>query len=124
MRKNQQGASYIAILIAIMGFAFMAKVAIAVWAPYFDDRMINSQIEEVIQSSPKNIQPAEFESQLSKRLEMNGIRDVKIKEIMQVTNTEGLQVKKEYEVRKPFLLNIDLVLKFEKSFDQSSVQAK
>lgn len=55
---------------------------------------------------------------------MNGIRDVKIKEIMQVTNTEGLQVKKEYEVRKPFLLNIDLVLKFEKSFDQSSVQAK
>ena len=79
---------------------------------------------EVIQSSPKNIQPAEFESQLSKRLEMNGIRDVKIKEIMQVTNTEGLQVKKEYEVRKPFLLNIDLVLKFEKSFDQSSVQAK
>ena len=102
MRKNQQGASYIAILFAIMGFAFMAKVAIAVWAPYFDDRMINSQIEEVIQSSPKNIQPAEFESQLSKRLEMNGIRDVKIKEIMQVTNTEGLQVKKEYEVRKPF----------------------
>ena len=44
MRKNQQGASYIAILFAIMGFAFMAKVAIAVWAPYFDDRMINSQI--------------------------------------------------------------------------------
>ena len=85
---------------------------------------INSQIEEVFQSSPKNIQPAEFESQLLKRLDMNGIRDVKIKEIMQVTNTEGLQVKKEYEVRKPFLLNIDLVLKFEKSFDQSSVQAK
>lgn len=124
MRKNQQGVSYIAILFAIMGFAFMAKVAIAVWAPYFDDRMINSQIEEVFQSSPKNIQPAEFEEQLSKRLEMNSIRDVKIKEIMQVTNTEGLQVKKEYEVRKPFLLNIDLVLKFEKSFDQSSVQAK
>lgn len=94
MRKNQQGASYIAILFAIMGFAFMAKVAIAVWAPYFDDRMINSQIEEVIQNSPKNIQPAEFESKLSQRLDMNGIRDVKIKEIMQVTNTEGLQVKK------------------------------
>ena len=53
MRKNQQGASYIAILFAIMGFAFMAKVAIAVWAPYFDDRMINSQIEEVFQSIPE-----------------------------------------------------------------------
>ena len=29
--KHQQGASYIGILFAIVGFAFLAKVAIAVW---------------------------------------------------------------------------------------------
>ncbi len=29
--RHQQGASYIAILFAIIGFAFMAKVAVAVW---------------------------------------------------------------------------------------------
>ena len=44
--RHQQGASYIAILIAIIGFAFMAKVAVAVWGPYFDDRMLDNQIEE------------------------------------------------------------------------------
>ncbi len=124
MRKNQQGASYIGILIAIIGFAFLAKIVIAVWAPYWDDRVIDGQIAELLQSSPKNISPSEFESKIGQRFEMNGIRDIKFKDIAQVMNTDGLQVKKDYEIRKPFLLNIDLVLKFEKSFDQRSVQTK
>ena len=124
MCKNQQGASYIGILIAIIGFAFLAKIVIAVWAPYWDDRVIDGQIAELLQSSPKNISPSEFESKMGQRFEMNGIRDIKFKDIAQVMNTDGLQVKKDYEIRKPFLLNIDLVLKFEKSFDQRSVQTK
>lgn len=61
---------------------------------------------------------------MGQRFDMNGIRDINFKDIAQVTNTEGLQVKKDYEIRKPFLLNIDLVLKFEKSFDQRSVQTQ
>ena len=124
MHKNQQGASYIGILIAIIGFAFLAKIVIAVWAPYWDDRVIDGQIAELLQSSPKNISPSEFESKMGQRFEMNGIRDIKFKDIAQVMNTDGLQVKKDYEIRKPFLLNIDLVLKFEKNFDQRSVQTK
>ena len=124
MHKNQQGASYIGILVAIIGFAFLAKIVIAVWAPYWDDRVIDGQIAELLQSSPKNISPSEFESKMGQRFEMNGIRDIKFKDIAQVMNTDGLQVKKDYEIRKPFLLNIDLVLKFEKSFDQRSVQTK
>ena len=124
MRKNQQGASYIGILIAIIGFAFLVKIAIAVWAPYWDDRVIDGQIAELLQSSPKDISPSEFESKMGQRFEMNGIRDIKFKDIAQVMNADGLQVKKDYEIRKPFLLNIDLVLKFEKSFDQRSVQTK
>ena len=124
MHKNQQGASYIGILIAIIGFAFLAKIVIAVWAPYWDDRVIDGQIAELLQNSPKNISPSEFESKIEQRFDMNGIRDIKFKDIAQVMNTDGLQVKKDYEIRKPFLLNIDLVLKFEKSFDQRSVQTK
>ncbi|MCG2607237.1 DUF4845 domain-containing protein [Acinetobacter sp. SM34] len=124
MRKNQQGASYIGILIAIIGFAFLAKIAIAVWAPYVDDRIIDNQIAELMQSSPANTTPEKFAQQISQRLDMNGVRDINFKDIAQVTNVDGLQVKKDYEIRKPFLLNIDLVLKFEKSFDQRSTQTK
>ncbi|AVH48172.1 MULTISPECIES: DUF4845 domain-containing protein [Acinetobacter] len=122
--RHQQGASYIAILIAIIGFAFMAKVAIAVWGPYFDDRMLDNQIEEQLLNGPKNLSPQKFIGEMDKRLSMNNIRDIKFADVAQVTNVDGLEVKKEYEIRKPFLLNIDIVMKFEKSFDQSSVQAK
>ena len=122
--RHQQGASYIAILIAIIGFAFMAKVAIAVWGPYFDDRMLDNQIEEQLLNGPKNLTPQKFISEMDRRLSMNNIRDIKFADVAQVTNVDGLEVKKEYEIRKPFLLNIDIVMKFEKSFDQSSVQAK
>ncbi|WP_180126484.1 MULTISPECIES: DUF4845 domain-containing protein [unclassified Acinetobacter] len=122
--RHQRGTSYIAILIAVIGFAFLAKVVIAVWGPYVDDRLVNNEIEELMKSSPKNIAPSKFESQMSQRLDMNGVRDLNFKDIAQVTNVDGLQVKTDYEIRKPFLLNIDIVLKFEKSFDQSSVQAK
>lgn len=124
MRRNQKGASYIGFLIAIIGFAFLVKVTVAVWAPYWDDRVIDSQITELLQSSPKDIDPDKFNTQMGQRLEMNNVRDIKFKDIAQVTNTDGIQVQKSYEVRKPFLLNIDLVLKFEKSFDQRSVQTK
>ncbi len=124
MRKNQQGASYIATLITVIGIAVFLKIAIAVWGPYVDDRLIDTQITELMKDSPESTTPEQFAQQMSQRLEMNGVRDVKFNDIAQVTNANGLRVKKEYEVRKPFLLNIDLVLKFEKSFDQRSVQTK
>ncbi|MEN8991979.1 DUF4845 domain-containing protein [Avibacterium paragallinarum] len=121
--RHQRGTSYLAIMLAVVGFAFMAKVAIAVWGPYFVDRMINSQIREQLVSAPKNISPAGFVKEMDKRFNMNMI-DIKFSDIAQVNNDNGLRVEKNYEIRKPFLLNIDIVLKFEKSFDQSSVQAK
>lgn len=55
--RHQQGASYIAILVAIIGFAFMAKIAVAVWGPYFDDRMLDNQIKEQLIHGPKNLSP-------------------------------------------------------------------
>jgi hypothetical protein len=65
-----------------------------------------------------------FATEVDKRLEMNNIRDTKLEDIATVSTKDGLQVTKKYEVRKNFMLNIDLVLTFEKSFDQRSVESK
>ncbi|ENV79555.1 MAG: DUF4845 domain-containing protein [Acinetobacter ursingii] len=124
MRKSQQGASYLAILFGVILFALAVKAAVAIWPAYWDDRVIDSQIEELIQNSASDITPAKFDMQMDQRLDMNNIRDLRFKDIAKVTTNNGLNVSKKYEIRKPFLLNIDLVLTFEKSFDQRSVQAK
>lgn len=122
--RHQKGVSYIGILFAVIGFSVIAKIAIGVWGPMWDDRVIDGQIEEVLKAAPLNQTPDQFKKQLSSRLDMNNVRDVKLDEIMQITTTQGLQVKKNYEVRKNFMMNIDLLMKFEKDFDQSAVKAK
>ncbi|MFZ3955856.1 DUF4845 domain-containing protein [Acinetobacter baumannii] len=124
MRKAQQGTSYLAILFGVVIFSIAVKAVLAVWPAYWDDRVINNQITELMQQSSADITPQKFMTQMDQRLEMNNIRDLHFKEIAEVFNQPSLTVKKKYEVRKPFLLNIDLVLTFEKSFDKTSVQAK
>ncbi|MFW6498045.1 DUF4845 domain-containing protein [Acinetobacter baumannii] len=124
MRKAQQGTSYLAILFGVVIFAIAVKAVLAVWPAYWDDRVINNQITELMQQSSADITPQKFMTQMDQRLEMNNIRDLHFKEIAEVFNQPSLTVKKKFEVRKPFLLNIDLVLTFEKSFDKTSVQAK
>ena len=124
MRKAQQGTSYLAILFGVVIFAIAVKAVLAVWPAYWDDRVINNQITELMQQSSADITPQKFMTQMDQRLEMNNIRDLHFKEIAEVFNQPSLTVKKKYEVRKTFLLNIDLVLTFEKSFDKTSVQAK
>ncbi|AWL29457.1 DUF4845 domain-containing protein [Acinetobacter defluvii] len=124
MRKSQQGASYISILLGIVVFAFIVKATLALWPSYWDDRVIDNQIEQLMQESSTDITPSKFESQMSQRLDMNNIRDIQFKDIATVSTDNGLTVTKKYEVRKPFFMNIDLVQTFEKSFDQRSVQSK
>ena len=122
MRKSQQGASYIVILFWVVLFAIVVKALVAIWPAYWDDRIIDSQIEGLLKDSPENITPTKFESQMDQRLEMNGVRDLRFKDIAQVTYKDDLIVKKKYEVRKPFMLNISLVMTFEKTFDQKSAK--
>jgi hypothetical protein len=124
MRKSQQGTSYVGILLIIVCVVVFGKILVAVWTPYLDDRILNNEIAEVIRSSPPDVTAAQFKQKLSQRLSVNNVKDVDPEKVINVTTYPSLVVKKNYEVRKPFLLNIDLVLKFEKYFDQSSVQAK
>jgi len=124
MRKNQQGASYIGILLGIIALAFMLKIIVAVWPLYWDDRVINKLIADEMKNSPAEITPSKFNSQMGQHFDMNNIRDIKFEDIATVSTKDGLQVTKKYEVRKNFMLNIDLVLTFEKSFDKRSVESK
>ncbi|QIO05574.1 DUF4845 domain-containing protein [Acinetobacter shaoyimingii] len=124
MYKNQKGASYLTILVGLVALAFVVKAVTAVWPSYWDDRVVNKQIEELISSSSSDITENQFVEKMDKSLEMNNIRDLKFDDIAQVSTENGIVVSKQYEVRVPFLLNIDLILTFEKSFDQRSVQSQ
>ena len=60
MRKAQQGTSYLAILFGVVIFAIAVKAVLAVWPAYWDDRVINNQITELMQQSSADITPQKF----------------------------------------------------------------
>lgn len=126
MRKAEQGASYLTILIVALFAGLVIKAILVIWPAYWDDRIINSQIEELVKTSAPNdnITPEQISRQMDQRLEINNIRNLKFNDIAKISNQNGIHVMKQYEIRKPYLFNIDLVLKFEKNFDQSSVQTQ
>lgn len=124
MQNVQRGTSYLAILVGIVVFALVAKATATLWPPYWDDRVLNEQIEALVSSSPANITPSQFIKQANETLEGYGLSNLAFEDVARVDTDNGLVVTKQYEVRRPFLFNIDLVLTFEKSFDQRSVQSK
>lgn len=121
MLYKQKGTSYIGIFAIILVAALAAKMAVAIWPSYWDDRIINAQIKESLSSLSKGATPSQFKADMTRRLDMNNVRDVKIDDLMKVTNPSGLVVQKEYEVRKPFMFNIQLLMTFKKDFDQRSI---
>ena len=125
MRKLQHGASYSTFLLGIIVASIILKIVVAIWPAYWDDHIIDKQIQSVLDDNASALTSDKFVSAMNERLSMNNIYDLKIEDIAKVSNDGGqLHVTKHYEVRRHFLLNIDLVLSFEKNFDQRTVQAK
>lgn len=122
MKHRQRGASYLGIFFVIVLAAFAVKVAVALFPPFWDDRIVNTAISEALTALPKEATQRQFKEDLSKRLEMNNIRNLKVDDIVQVTNNRaGLAVNKSYEVRAPFFSNIELVMTFKQDFNQSNL---
>lgn len=122
MRKFQQGSAS-GIMAMVILFCLVLKIGTAVLPAFLDDRMINQQIQELVTASNNQTVPQKFITDLQGRFDMNNIRTVRAEEVMKVSQTgTGIQVNKNYEIRQPFVFNIDFAVKFEKKFDKSTAQ--
>lgn len=121
--KAQRGASYWSIMFGVILAVLIVKAALVVWPAYWDNRLINTSIEERLKASNNN-NPDKFIQELEQQFSLNNLRDVKARDIMKVSNSGGsLVVQVDYEVRKNFMANVDLVVAFDKQFDQRAIQA-
>ena len=122
-RNAQRGASYWSIMFGVMLVVIIGKAILITWPAYGDNRLINASIEERLKTSTDN-SPEKFVSELQQQFSLNNLRDLDPKDIMKVSNSGGeLVVQTDYEVRKKFIANIDLIMSFEKQFDQRAVKA-
>jgi predicted nuclease of restriction endonuclease-like RecB superfamily len=119
----QRGMSYWGVMSLILVAVMFFKIAIIAVPAYMDDRLINESVEERLRSTSNSTQASQLYADLGQQFNLNNLRDISPKDIMTVTNIDGLQVIKNYEIRKNLIANMDLVLHFEKTFDQRAIKS-
>ena len=110
--------SYISLHFLVYSFFWQSEVLILM------TMTINKIVEEKIkEQTPDGIDPLTLMSGIAQQFDMNGIREINPADRLTITNADGVQVVKKYEVRHNFIGNIDLVVHFEKTFNQKALKA-
>ncbi|MFZ5562162.1 MAG: DUF4845 domain-containing protein [Pseudomonadota bacterium] len=115
MRRWQKGMSYLGILALIGISGILIKVVATVGPPYYDNHTIDQIITSLYRDGRGN-SIADFKRGLENRFQINNIRDKKPDDFEYSFDDRKLVVVVDYEVRKPFIGNIDLVMSFKKTY--------
>ena len=120
--QRQRGMSTLALLvvIALVGLGITCGLKMI---PAYMDYWVLKGIFESVEQEPGIAQaaPKEIEAKLMKRLDVNSVRGFDWKEAVSVRREEGaLVIEFYYEVRESLFANVDVVMKFEHSFNANA----
>ncbi len=123
--RGQRGISYWG-LVAMIFIAFIGiQFFMAAGSAYYDDMAINKIVAERLKAAPNDVNPETLMNSFNQQFDMNGLRDVKAVDRLKVTNDGGgIEIVKDYEVRNKFIGNMDLIVHFEKTFNQKAIKAE
>lgn len=114
--RYQKGMSGVGWLLILALIAFFTLLGLKVIPAYMNSMTVGSVLsgmEEEPGLGRKS--PAEIMETLNKRLSINMIKDIGRDEIYLESGKDMYYIDIEYEVRRDFIGNIDLVLSFDKS---------
>lgn len=123
----QRGVSYWGVLAMIAIAAVMIQFSVVAGQAYLDDMTINKTIEERLRATEGDQGGFEgkFLETTQAQMEMNNVRTLNAADIMTVEGSgPTLVIHKNYEVRKNFMGNMDLIIHFERVFDRENPAGK
>jgi major membrane immunogen (membrane-anchored lipoprotein) len=121
--RGQKGISYWGVMMFLFVAFIVIQFSVAIGGAYFDDMTMNKVITERLKTAtPDQSTEDLLYKEFAQQFDMNGLRDLKPQDRMTITTDGGVVVNKKYEVRQKFLGNIDLIVHFEKTFDQKAIK--
>lgn len=118
----QRGLSYWDVTAWILVGFLLLKIGLFAIPAYIDDRAINKTITDTYRSS-EAVSNETFKSNLAAQLERNGIRDLKVDDIMTIEGESNQRkVTTNYERRANLMSNIDLIAHFSREFSPTQVE--
>lgn len=118
--RAQKGMSFFGWLAILVLVAFFASAAFKLIPHYMDNKALEKAIMAVEMdkaTGDKISSVADFYSHISKSMQINSIRDLKMDDILEVKQANNdFLVHLKYEKREPLIKNIDLVVTFDKEY--------
>ncbi|MEH6503715.1 MAG: DUF4845 domain-containing protein [Cycloclasticus sp.] len=117
-KTKQKGFTFIglAIVLAIIGFVTLSVLSIF---PVYMEHLAVKTSMEAIETEPgiKNMSASQIRRLFEKKLDMNQVTSVNARDAKIGRGLGEITFKIEYEVRKDYIGNIDLILSFKDEFE-------
>ena len=112
-RRRMAGMSGLGFLLLLLLIGFFALLVIRLFPVYLEHYNVSASLRSLT-TEPREggLDSARIRELLLRRFEINDVTHVNGKHIQIEPTSEGTRVAIAYEVRKPFMANVDLVVSF------------
>ena len=115
-RRSQLGMSYMGVMLTVMILASIVKIVATIGSDYYDNYTIGKMVKMLL-AEGRGDSVEGFKRARYDRFQLNGIRDKKPDDFEYRVEGKNLVVIVDYEVRKNFVGNLDLVMHFNKTYN-------
>lgn len=114
MRRNQSGMTLVSFVIVMAVVGFFLYIIMKLFPMYSEYYAVRSALKALAaEPGVANQDPAQIKSNLiDKRLYVSYATSIKSENVIIEQINGGVQVRVEYEVRKPLIYNLDIVGRF------------
>jgi len=116
--SKQQGFTLIGLII-ILGFIGIITLSVLKVFPVYMEHLAIKTSLEAIETDPglKNMSVSKIRGLFGKKLDMNQVTSINAKDAKINRSIGEITMKVEYEVRKDYIGNVDIILSFSDQFD-------
>ncbi len=112
--KNQRGASFVFWVLIAALFGFLLMVGVKLFPVYYRGFSVKTFVEEIaVELNGKNPSKKQVWQKIEKRLNVNGIRNIKRQDMVFERDKRKTHIGLDYEERIPLAGNIDAVVMFD-----------
>ncbi len=117
MRNRQRGMGYMGYMILALVLGLLIKIVTVAGGPYLDYYYIGHSVKAVLKENENsNVSIADLKVAMSTQFQVNGVTDQSPGDLTYVKEGNKFTITVNYEVRKPFLGNIDAVFVFKNTY--------
>ena len=124
MRRGQQGITLVGFIVVLVLLGCIAYLAMRMIPAYIEYYSVVNNIKGVAQEPGiTTMDEGRIRNLIGRRFNISYIESIEPKDVKIIRDTNGMRLSVVYEVRKPVVSNVDVIMHFEKMVPVGSSNA-